>query len=247
VAHSSAGRAAIRAARFAEAEKSYLAALTATAGLPAYDTRVRTTVDNLMSIAATHEHEGRAEDADRLGAFVTKHVEARGIAGSEAFSLDSGTHRAFIPPRARALRFFRRPPTSHAPIEAAFDELILSTARSFGVDPALVKAVMAAESNFEKSAVSRVGAQGLMQLMPTTAREMGVVSPFVPSDNIRGGVRYLSEMLDRYGDVKFALAAYNAGPRAVDRHGGIPPYPETRAYVKRVLGFYREYQVEFTN
>jgi soluble lytic murein transglycosylase-like protein len=111
----------------------------------------------------------------------------------------------------------------------------------------LVKAVMAAESNFEKSAVSRVGAQGLMQLMPTTAREMGVVSPFVPSDNIRGGVRYLSEMLDRYGDVKFALAAYNAGPRAVDRHGGIPPYPETRAYVKRVLGFYREYQVEFTN
>ena len=119
--------------------------------------------------------------------------------------------------------------------------------QSFRVDPALVKAVVATESNFEITAVSRAGAQGLMQLMPETAREMGVLAPFKPSENLRGGVRYLREMLDRYGDTRLALAAYNAGPEAVDRHGGIPPYPETEDYVARVLDYYRGYQSQFAN
>lgn len=145
-------------------------------------------------------------------------------------------------PRALALTPDERP---EAPRHDGFDSLILHYAREHHVEPALVKAVVAAESNFEITAVSRVGAQGLMQLMPATARELGVEEPFHPPDNLQGGVRYLRAMLDRYGDVRRALAAYNAGPKAVDRYGGIPPYPETQAYVKRVLNYYRDYQGEF--
>ena len=132
-----------------------------------------------------------------------------------------------------------------APVQHAFDLLIARTAKSFGVDPALVKAVVAAESNFQVEAVSHAGAQGLMQLMPGTAEEMGVRAPLKAGDNLKGGVQYLKAMLDRYGDVERALAAYNAGPGAVDRHGGIPPYRETQAYVKRVLNYYRGYQHHF--
>ena len=145
-------------------------------------------------------------------------------------------------PDALALSARRRP---NAPVQHAFDGLIARTARAHGVDPALVKAVIAAESNFRIEAVSRVGAQGLMQLMPGTAAELGVIAPFKSVDNVNGGVRYLKAMLERYGDVELALAAYNAGPRAVDRHEGIPPYRETQAYVKRVLNYYRGYQGHF--
>ena len=131
------------------------------------------------------------------------------------------------------------------PPEDAYDKLILRAARNHRVEPALVKAVIAAESNFEATAVSRVGAQGLMQLMPGTARSLGVENPFHPVENVEGGARYLREMLDRYGDLQRALAAYNAGPIAVDHYEGIPPYPETRDYVVRVLNYYRGYYDEF--
>jgi soluble lytic murein transglycosylase len=127
-----------------------------------------------------------------------------------------------------------------------YDGIIGLTAREHRVQPALVKAVIAAESNFDASAVSRVGAQGLMQLMPQTAEELGVGDPFRPIENVRGGTAYLRQMLDRYGDVERALAAYNAGPTAVDRFGGIPPYQETRDYVRRVLAYYRHYHGDFS-
>ena len=126
-----------------------------------------------------------------------------------------------------------------------YDRMILRSARNHRMEPALVKAVIAAESNFKPRAVSRVGAQGLMQLMPATARMLGVENPFHPAENVEGGTRYLRDMLDRYGDLKHALAAYNAGPEAVDRYGGIPPYPETLDYVSRVLNYYRDYHAEF--
>ena len=132
------------------------------------------------------------------------------------------------------------------PVHHGFDRLIAQTAGRYGVDPALVKAVVAAESNFEVAAVSQAGAQGLMQLMPATAEELGVQAPFQPRENLKGGVQYLKAMLDRYGEVEQALAAYNAGPGAVDRHGGIPPYRETQAYVKRVLNYYRGYRDQFS-
>jgi len=104
------------------------------------------------------------------------------------------------------------------------------------VDPLLVQAVVRVESAFNPSAVSRKGARGLMQLMPRTASALGVLDPFDPRENIRGGVRHLRYLLDRYrGNVTMAVAAYNAGEAAIDLHHGIPPYPETEQYVQRVL------------
>lgn len=132
-----------------------------------------------------------------------------------------------------------------APEEGYYDAMIARHSSRNRVEPALVKAVIAAESNFEPFAVSRVGAQGLMQLMPATAAELGVRTPFLADENIDGGSRYLRMMLDRYGDVTRALAAYNAGPKAVDRYKGVPPYKETQAYVKRVLKYYRHYRSDF--
>jgi soluble lytic murein transglycosylase-like protein len=140
----------------------------------------------------------------------------------------------------------RRVPRRRAPKRSDYDLLILATALEYHVPPALVKAVIAAESAFDPTAVSGKGALGLMQLMPATAATLGVEDAFEPKENVRGGVNYLSKMLVRYGDVTRAVAAYNAGPTAVDRYDGIPPYRETRDYVDRVLTYYRHYHGDFT-
>ncbi|SFM34723.1 lytic transglycosylase domain-containing protein [Marinobacter zhejiangensis] len=119
---------------------------------------------------------------------------------------------------------------------------IQTAAREYDVDPALVRAVIHAESAFNSQAVSPKGAQGLMQLMPGTARELDVSNALDAAENIRGGVLYLARMLDRFdNDVTLATAAYNAGPGAVDRFDGIPPYAETQAYVERVGILHRRY------
>lgn len=111
--------------------------------------------------------------------------------------------------------------------------------RRYGLDSALVRAVIGAESGWNAGAVSRAGAQGLMQLMPATARALGVSNPYDPAQNVDAGVRHLRGLLDNYdGDLKRALAAYNAGSAAVDRYGGVPPYPETQRFVERVLAAY---------
>lgn len=126
-----------------------------------------------------------------------------------------------------------------------YDPLIWRTAEKYRVDYALVKAVIKAESNFNPAAISRVGARGLMQLMPGTAYALRVNDTFHPEDNIEGGVRYLRYLLDLFrGDLHLALAAYNAGERAVYRYRGIPPYQETRVYVKRVLRYFQKYSDE---
>jgi soluble lytic murein transglycosylase-like protein len=168
-----------------------------------------------------------------------------------SYTDDQGvTHFTNIPrgdPRYQRV-VMREPPFQRryaAPRRAEYDALIRETASAFHVPPALVKAVIAAESAFDPGAVSRKGAQGLMQLMPMTAAGLGVGDPLEPSENVRGGVNYLREMIDRYGDLTRALAAYNAGPAAVDRYGGVPPYRETRDYVARVLAYYRHYHGDF--
>lgn len=123
-----------------------------------------------------------------------------------------------------------------------FDELIYTTAMQHQVDPALVKAVIHAESNFQPTVKSSAGAQGLMQLMPGTAASLGVTNSNDPVQNVDGGTRLLRKLLDRYDqNVSLALAAYNAGPGAVAQYGGIPPYPETQRYVPRVLSLYKTY------
>jgi soluble lytic murein transglycosylase-like protein len=127
----------------------------------------------------------------------------------------------------------------------AYDALIHEAANRHQVDAALVKAVIKAESDFVPDAVSRAGAQGLMQLMPGTARLRGVSSSFEPRQNIEGGVRHLRYLLDRYnGNTRLALAAYNAGEAAVDRSGGVPPYQETMEYLVRVMRFRERYLQE---
>jgi soluble lytic murein transglycosylase-like protein len=121
--------------------------------------------------------------------------------------------------------------------------LAAEAALRHGLDPDLVLAVVAVESGFRKEAVSPKGARGLMQLMPATAASLGVADVHDPAQNLDGGTRHLGDLIARYdGDLKRALAAYNAGEGAVLRHGGVPPYPETRAYVKKVLKRYRERQ-----
>ena len=120
----------------------------------------------------------------------------------------------------------------------SFDDIIGEHAGRSGVRKNLVRAVIQVESAFNPRALSNKGAMGLMQLMPATARQFGVTNAFDPAENVRGGVAYLRQLLDRYdGDERLALAAYNAGPGAVDRHGQtVPPFAETRDYVKRVNG-----------
>jgi soluble lytic murein transglycosylase-like protein len=118
-------------------------------------------------------------------------------------------------------------------------QIVQETAQKHDVDPALVSAVISTESNWNTSALSRKGAQGLMQLVPETAQKLGVYNAWDPQQNIDGGVRYLHMLLDRYnGDLPKALAAYNAGPSAVDRWGGVPNYPETQEYVRKVTHTY---------
>ena len=123
-----------------------------------------------------------------------------------------------------------------------YEGIITQATRRFNVDPSLVKAVIKAESNFDQRAVSRKGAQGLMQLMPPTADAMEVSNPFNPEENIFGGTRYLSLLLKRFRqDKTLAIAAYNAGPEAVETHGGVPPFPETESFVAKVLDFHKQY------
>ena len=126
-----------------------------------------------------------------------------------------------------------------------FESTIARIAGEFKVDSKLVKAVVRNESCFDTMAISRAGAQGLMQLMPPTAKELGVLDPFNAEQNLRGGVQYLKTLMDRYSNnIALALAAYNAGPGAVAKYDGVPPYRETEHYIERVMKTYREYLKE---
>lgn len=156
---------------------------------------------------------------------------------------DGIIHLSNVPadPRYKPVRLDR--PTRQFPIPASqLNPMISRNARRHGIHPALLRAVIKAESNFIPTAVSHAGAQGLMQLMPKTARSLKVHDPFDPEQNVNGGSKHLRKLLDRYhGDVTLALAAYNAGVMAVDRYNALPPIRETRHYVRKVLTYYQTY------
>ncbi len=124
-------------------------------------------------------------------------------------------------------------------LSTKFDELFEEVARTYNLDPKLLHAIAKVESNYNPRAISPKGALGVMQLIPSTARIVGVSDPFDPRENIHGGARYLRYLLDKFGDLTLALAAYNAGPKAVEAYGSIPPYAETQRYVRSVLSLYQ--------
>jgi soluble lytic murein transglycosylase-like protein len=141
--------------------------------------------------------------------------------------------KTYAVPGSNTLRTASQPAASRRVRD--YDELIREHAQRYGISAELVRAVIQAESGFNRWAVSPKGAMGLMQLMPATARDLGVTDPFHPGQNIRGGVEYLAALLDRFDhDVARALAAYNAGAARVERYNGVPPYRETEDYVKKI-------------
>ncbi|MFT4975950.1 MAG: soluble lytic murein transglycosylase-like protein [Myxococcota bacterium] len=146
--------------------------------------------------------------------------------GFELFSVDG-------PPPPRTSVGFRT-----FPLLDTWDPLILSASRSYDVSPALIKAIVLAESGMNPNAISSAGAMGLMQLMPPTAGGLGVDDPWDPEQNIDGGSRYIRQQLDTFGDLRRAIAAYHAGPANVRKHGGVPPFESTQLYVVRVLDLY---------
>jgi soluble lytic murein transglycosylase-like protein len=171
-----------------------------------------------------------AQSSTSFAGLVQAQLAADGVAFSDPSAADPGASAAPAPAMV--------PP-------AQIDRLVSANASAWSVDPALVKAIIANESGFNANATSRVGAQGLMQLMPQTAASLGVTDAYDPAQNVWGGTRYIKSLLDRFGgDVPQAVAAYNAGPGAVEKYGGIPPYAETQNYVQNVLASYAKYRAQ---
>ena len=162
---------------------------------------------------------------------------------------DGGVHYSNTQPDAKFTLYLRegpkaapRSPSSALPGASWMTGYVDRFSRANDLPPALVHAIIKAESNGQRKAVSRKGAMGVMQLMPFTSKRMRVADPFDPIENIEGGVKYIKELLVTFeGNLTNAVAAYNAGPGAVRKYGGVPPYQETRLYVRRVMDLYRQY------
>ncbi|MFW6437881.1 MAG: lytic transglycosylase domain-containing protein [Armatimonadota bacterium] len=157
-------------------------------------------------------------------------ISPAGRTAPESFAgaLDAATRSGPVSPRQSAKQ------------RGEFDAIINEAASRHNLSADLIHAIVRAESGYDPNCRSSAGAIGLMQLMPGTAEGLGITDPWDPAQNIDGGARYLREQMDRFGDLTLALAAYNAGPGAVQRHGGIPPYEETQTYVRRVQDYLQE-------
>lgn len=184
--------------------------------------------------------------------FIFSLVLLPAAAGADIYRFVDGegvVHFSNVPPDGKYQLYLREGPKATAPrrspgyeVEGWMADYVNRYCRANRLSPALVHAIIKAESDGQRKAVSRKGAKGVMQLMPFTSQRMNVNDPFDPIENIEGGIRYIKELLATFnGDVTSAVAAYNAGPAAVKKYGGVPPYKETRVYVQRVLNLYRQY------
>ena len=215
-----------------------------------------------MTVAALTAVDGPADGAARVAARIAEIqaliAQARGVATAPPAAATAATNggAAFAGALASATAAQLAPPVAAAAVvpgavapavggpPTPYDHLIVAAAQRHGIDPALLKGLIRAESNFDPTVTSPAGAAGLVQLMPGTAAALGVTDRFDPAQSIDAGARYLRQQLDAFGgDVTLALAAYNAGPGAVRRHGGVPPYAETQAYVQKVQRYAAEYRV----
>ena len=172
---------------------------------------------------------------------------AMGAAAPDAAALPYA-QQAGLPVEMQAMSLFSTtvaPAATTLQVPGGFGPIVDQAAKKYGVDPALIAAVMETESKFNPDAVSRAGARGLMQLMPATARGLGVTDASDPLQNVLGGAKLLGQLSEKYkGNLELTLAAYNAGSGAVDKHGGIPPYGETRKYVPLVLAAYERFKAQ---
>jgi len=215
--------------------------------------------DGVVSLATTPEPGARctAHVLDDASPLVPDLLGARGRAGVLYRQGEVLTTRAL--PGAERVLAFSVPAPQGSPAHAGLGHVapantrvyaaqFSAAAKSAGIEDAWLRAVAHAESAFRADAVSPKGALGVMQLMPETAKQLRVANPLAPAESIRGGARYLSQLLERYaGDRLLASAAYNAGPGAVARYGGVPPYAETQAYVKKIEALYQAYDVALAN
>lgn len=185
---------------------------------------------------------GELEAAARVRALQTLIARTEGV--SEATGTPVAT-AASAPAAGTSFASALQTATASAAGGSSYDALIEQAAARNGVDPAVLHGLIQQESGFDPSAQSSAGAMGLTQLMPGTASSLGVTNPLDPAESIEGGARYLAQQLSRFGgNTADALAAYNAGPGAVQQYGGVPPYAETQSYVQKVLGYAESYRRE---
>lgn len=192
---------------------------------------------------------GNKEESYRLDALKTRDYEAAIGDIKDFFTGEGGSNNN---PDLKSFRDFFDKQDSRKQQQQASDKyanadiskLIVDAGKRYGIDPNFLSAVIHQESRYNTAAMSPKGAKGLMQLMPDTAKELGVTNPFDPEQNIRGGAKYLSKLIKKYGDPSKVLAAYNAGEGSVDKYGGIPPFKETQNYVANILRDYSKYSAE---